>query len=159
VNLDSLSPPRSLCDPVCCAFSKHHPPGNYVIEAISDSLKPMAGWVLRWLSTVRTRLCQRIDLLLEFIVLRHQLAVLQQKGTRRPRFRPGERLFWVFLSHWWVNWQPRAEIGISFWLRSRHYAVAMILIKSSGSDMIFIGFTPSFRKISLDVTPQVAAAK
>ena len=57
----------------------------------------MAGWVFRWLSTVRTRLRQRLDLLLEFIVLRHKLAVLQRTGTRRPCFRPSERLFRVFL--------------------------------------------------------------
>jgi hypothetical protein len=61
--------------------------------------------VLPWLSAVRTRLGQRLDLLLEFIVLRHQLAVLQRTGTRRPCFRPSERLFWVFLSRWWANWQ------------------------------------------------------
>jgi hypothetical protein len=56
-------------------------------------------------STVRTRLRQRLDLLLEFIVLRHQLAVLQRTGTRRPCFRPSERLFWVGLSRWWANWR------------------------------------------------------
>jgi hypothetical protein len=65
----------------------------------------MAGWVLRWLSAVRTRLRQRLDLLLEFIVLRHQLAVLQRTGARRPCFRPTERLFWLFLSRSWANWQ------------------------------------------------------
>jgi hypothetical protein len=48
-------------DMVSCAFSKHYPPENYVIWAISDSLKLMAGWVLRWLSAVRTRLRQRLD--------------------------------------------------------------------------------------------------
>ena len=65
----------------------------------------MAGWVLRWLSAVRARLRQRLDLLVEFIALRHQLAVLQRTGTRRPCLRPSERLFWVFLSRWWANWQ------------------------------------------------------
>jgi hypothetical protein len=54
---------------------------------------------------VRTRLRQRRDLLLEFIVLHHQLAVLQRTGTRRPCFRPSERLFCALLSHWWANWQ------------------------------------------------------
>jgi hypothetical protein len=44
-------------------------------------------------------------LVLEFIALRHQLAVLQRTGTRRPCFRPSGRLFWVFLSRWWANWQ------------------------------------------------------
>jgi hypothetical protein len=48
---------------------------------------------------------QRGDLVLELIVLRHQLAVLQRTGTRRPCLRPGERLFWVLLSRWWANWQ------------------------------------------------------
>jgi hypothetical protein len=48
---------------------------------------------------------QHLDLLLEFIVLHHQLAVLQRTGTRRPCFRPSERLFWVFLSRCWANWQ------------------------------------------------------
>src|SRR5215468_1615570 len=65
----------------------------------------MAGWVLRWLSAVRARLRQRLDLLVEFIALRHQLAVLQRTGTRRPCFRPSERLFWMFLSRWWANWR------------------------------------------------------
>jgi Homeodomain-like domain len=65
----------------------------------------MTGWVPQRLSAVRMRVRQRRDLLLEFIVLRHQLAVLQRAGTRRPCFRPSERLFWMFLSRWWVNWQ------------------------------------------------------
>jgi hypothetical protein len=47
----------------------------------------------------------RGNLLLEYIVLRHQLAVLQRTGTRRPCFHPSERLFWVFLSRWWADWQ------------------------------------------------------
>ena len=65
----------------------------------------MTGWVLQRLSAVRMGFRQRRDLLLEFIALRHQLAVLQRTGTRRPCFRPSERLFWMFLSRWWANWQ------------------------------------------------------
>jgi putative transposase len=65
----------------------------------------MTGWVLQWLSALRTRFRQRRGLLLEFIVLRRQLAVLQRTGTQRPCFRPSEQLFWVFLSRWWANWQ------------------------------------------------------
>jgi putative transposase len=65
----------------------------------------MTEWVLQWLSALRTRFRQRRGLLLEFIVLRHQLAVLQRTGTQRPCFRPSEQLFWVFLSRWWANWQ------------------------------------------------------
>ena len=44
-------------------------------------------------------------LLLEFVILRHQLAVLQRAGTRRPCFRPADRLFWILLSHLWVDWR------------------------------------------------------
>jgi hypothetical protein len=65
----------------------------------------MARWVPRRLSTLRTRLRRCLDLLLEFVVLRHQLVVLRQTGIRRPCFRPSERLFWVFLSHRRANWQ------------------------------------------------------
>ena len=65
----------------------------------------MAGWIFQWISCVRARFRQRGDLVLELIVLRHQLAVLQRTGTRRPCLRPGERLLWVLLSRWWANWQ------------------------------------------------------
>jgi hypothetical protein len=65
----------------------------------------MTGWILRTFSAAWTRLGQRCDLLLEFIALHHQLAVLQRTGTPRPCFRPSERLFWVLLSRWWANWQ------------------------------------------------------
>src|SRR5262249_21833221 len=88
-----------------CAFSKPYPPEKLCRWALSDSLKFMTAWGLQWLSRVRERLRQRRDLLLEFIVLRHQLAVLQRTGTRRPCFRTRERLFWVCLSRWWANWQ------------------------------------------------------
>ena len=104
----TIRPPLEKKPRPSCAFSKHYPPENYVIGALSDSLKLMAGWVLRWLSAVRTRLRQRLDLLLEFIVLRRQLAVLQRTGTRRPRFRPSERLFWVFRSRPTAIARPRA---------------------------------------------------
>ena len=103
----SVAPTKYTSSLSCatCAFSKHYPAENYVIGALSDSPDLMVRWVLRWLSGVRTRLRQRRDLLLEFIVLHHQLAVLQRTGTRRPCFRPSERLFWALLSHWWANWQ------------------------------------------------------
>lgn len=65
----------------------------------------MAGWVFQWINSVGARFRQRVDLVLELIVLRHQLAVLQRTGTRRPCLRSGERLFWVVLSRWWADWQ------------------------------------------------------
>ena len=75
-----------------------------------DSLRFMAGWFSRWISALRTRLRRRGELMLELIVLRHQIAVLQRTGTRRPCFRSSDKLFWVLLSRWWVNWQRRLMI-------------------------------------------------
>jgi hypothetical protein len=47
----------------------------------------------------------RAALLLESIALRHQIAVLERSGTRRPSFRFWDRLFWISLSHWWAQWR------------------------------------------------------
>jgi len=44
-------------------------------------------------------------LLLEWIALRHQIAVLERSGTRRPCFRPWDRLFWILFSRWWPQWR------------------------------------------------------
>jgi hypothetical protein len=70
----------------------------------------MAGWVSRRISAWRAHRRRRGELLLELIVLRHQLAVLQRTGTCRPCFRPSDRLFWVFLSRWWEGWQRNLMI-------------------------------------------------
>jgi hypothetical protein len=90
----------------------------------------MAGWIFRWLSAARTRLRQRFDLLLKFMVLCHQLAVLQRTGTRRPCFRPSERLFWVLLSRWWANWR-RGLIVVTTVLRWRRRGLRAIWVSGS----------------------------
>jgi hypothetical protein len=40
-------------------------------------------------------------LLLESMALRHQIAVLERSGTRRPCFRLWDRLFWILFLRWW----------------------------------------------------------
>jgi hypothetical protein len=47
----------------------------------------------------------RTALLLESIALRHQIAVLERSGTRRPCFRLWDRLFWILFSRWWYQWR------------------------------------------------------
>jgi hypothetical protein len=42
---------------------------------------------------------------LEAIALRHQIAVLERSGTRRPCFRLWDRLFWILFSRWWSQWR------------------------------------------------------
>jgi hypothetical protein len=78
---------------------------NLEAEAFLASLEFMAGWIGRWILALRTRFRRSGELLLELIILRHQLAVLERSGTRRPCLRPADRLFWVLLSRWWVDWR------------------------------------------------------
>src|SRR6202795_2080232 len=52
----------------------------------------------------------RIALLLEGIALRHQIAVLERSGTRRPCFRRWDRLFWILFSRWWPQWRDSLMI-------------------------------------------------
>ena len=45
----------------------------------------------------------RLELMVENLALRQQLAVFKQKRSR-PRLRLAERMFWVFLRQVWRNW-------------------------------------------------------
>jgi putative transposase len=74
------------------------------------------------LAFVTSLLRSRISLSLENLALRHQLAVYKQT-VQRPRLRPTDRLFWVWLSRLWPSWQealafvqPRTVI---VWQRKR----------------------------------------
>jgi hypothetical protein len=58
----------------------------------------------------RTELRARITLMLELIALRHQIAVLERSRTRRPCFRPCDRLLWISLSRWWPGWRESLTI-------------------------------------------------
>lgn len=55
--------------------------------------------------TARREPRTRTALLLEPIALRHQIAVLERSGTRRPCFRRWDRLFWILLPRWWPQWR------------------------------------------------------
>ena len=45
----------------------------------------------------------RLELMMENLALRQQLAIFKCKRTR-PRLAPADRLFWVFLRGAWRNW-------------------------------------------------------
>ena len=51
---------------------------------------------------VRSAQATRRDLLLETLALRHQLGVLARSNKR---FRPVDRLFWLFLRWLWPRWR------------------------------------------------------
>jgi putative transposase len=69
----------------------------------------------------------RRALVWECVALQHQLAVLRRSGTRRPRFGPIDRLFWVFMSWWWPAWRDALKvIQPETVLRWRRLGIALI---------------------------------
>src|SRR5207344_2987766 len=58
--------------------------------------------VIRTGAAVRSARATRRDLLLETLALRHQLGVLARSNRR---FRPADRLFWLFLRWFWPGWR------------------------------------------------------
>ena len=65
----------------------------------------MAGSLRGFVTAARAVFRARAALVAELIALRHQVAVLQRSGTRRPRFRASDRLFWALLSRRWSGWR------------------------------------------------------
>ena len=57
------------------------------------------------------RLCGRTrqDLILENLVLRHQLTVLERPG-RRPALRDADRRLWSLIAHEWHGWRDHVHI-------------------------------------------------
>jgi len=62
------------------------------------------------IKTVRTDHRARRALVWECVALQHQLAVLKRSGTRRLRFRPVDRVFWMFMSWWTPAWRGALKI-------------------------------------------------
>ena len=61
------------------------------------------------LSIVAAVLKHRADLVAENIALRHQLSCVIHRGAR-PALRPVDRVFWVFLSHFWNGWKASSGL-------------------------------------------------
>ena len=57
-------------------------------------------------SCCRTRASMQVEIL----ALRHQLAVLERRTTKRPRLRTADRLLWVILSRLWAPWRSALVI-------------------------------------------------
>ena len=69
----------------------------------------MFCWLYFWLQLAVALLKSRRHLLLENAALRHQLLVLSRK-TKRARFHPIDRVFWVWLSAVWNRWTQAMRI-------------------------------------------------
>ena len=78
------------------------------------------------LGKIVSAFCERWDLVLENVALRHQIEVLERSG-RRPQFTNADRLVWVVLSTVWPRWPEALEIvnvdTVKRWRRQgfRHY--------------------------------------
>ena len=57
------------------------------------------------LATLTSIFRSRAALQLENLALRHQIGVLQRPAAKRPKLAPGDRLFWIGLSHLWRDWR------------------------------------------------------
>ncbi len=64
----------------------------------------MPAALLSLLAFLRAFTRSRLDLQLEVLALRHQLAVAT-RGAPRPRFQPSDRLLWSLLSRLWQPWR------------------------------------------------------
>jgi putative transposase len=56
------------------------------------------------LAVVIALFCSRRAMPLDMLARRHQVAVYKQ-SVQRPRLRPADRLFWVWLARLWPHWQ------------------------------------------------------
>ena len=58
---------------------------------------------------IRAFLVPRLSLAAENLALRQQVAVYKQ-SVKRPKLRPRDRVFWVWLSRLWSNWRSALAI-------------------------------------------------
>jgi hypothetical protein len=65
--------------------------------------------VLALFGALRAALRTRVDLTLENLALRQQLALLRH-GSKRPQFGRLDRLLWVWLSKRWAGWREALHI-------------------------------------------------
>ena len=61
-----------------------------------------------WLA-LRAAVASRSTLVAENLALKHQLSILQ-RSAKRPKLRPRDRLFWVWLSRLWPHGRSVAKI-------------------------------------------------
>jgi putative transposase len=69
----------------------------------------MTKWLSIFLRTFVSLFRTRRDLAFENLLLRQQLAVLKENGTR-PQLSSADRSFWVLVSKLWPKWQSALHI-------------------------------------------------
>ncbi len=95
---------------VCCRSSKPRRPQKFwhfgTLPATVGDMQTIARILVAF---VREIAMSRATLQLENIALRQQVAVLKRERPR-PRLRPLDRVFWVFLSRLWPRWKDALVI-------------------------------------------------
>jgi hypothetical protein len=67
--------------------------------------------LLQWRNGLRARLGERIDLVLENVALRQQLAMYERRDRARGRaFHGHDRLFWCLLARLWPRWRKALQV-------------------------------------------------
>jgi hypothetical protein len=61
-------------------------------------------------AALRPTIRSRLELEVEILALRHQLAVLTRQAPRRPRLGRADRLLWVLVSRMWPDWRRAVRI-------------------------------------------------
>jgi hypothetical protein len=64
----------------------------------------MIKLTLNWLFNILFGFKKTLDIVLENLALRQQLAAMK-RSAKRPHLRSRDRLFWVLHSRFWTNWQ------------------------------------------------------
>ena len=59
---------------------------------------------------LRAMFLPRAMIVAENLALRQQLGVLR-RSAKRPRLRQGDRVFWIWLSRLWADWQSSLAIA------------------------------------------------
>jgi putative transposase len=70
----------------------------------------MTALLVALLAALRSTVRSRLELEVEILALRHQLAVLQRQASSRARLGRTDRLLWVLLSRLWPNWRRAVQI-------------------------------------------------
>ncbi len=69
----------------------------------------MLPLILALLAAVRVFFCSRVEIALEVLALRQQVAVLKRKRPR-PVLSRLDRFFWIVLRHVWPKWTAALAI-------------------------------------------------
>jgi len=70
----------------------------------------MTASLVALFAVLRSVVRSRLELQAGILALRHQLAVLQRQGLRRPRLHSADRLLWILLSRFWRDWRRAIHI-------------------------------------------------